>query len=207
MTISNYYNSKRKRILDIVLAVFFLFFLSPFFILLYILIFIYDGNGVIFKQKRFGKNKKIFTLYKFRTMKKGATYVRNKLQILNEAPYPMFKIKNDPRFTKIGKKLSLTGIDEIPQLINILKGNMSFIGPRPLPIDEANQLDQTWNFRYKVKPGILSKWALSPKRHLSLPHWKKLEKEDLQFGSVKSDILFLINYIKIIFIKELLRNR
>lgn len=207
MKISTYYTSNRKRSLDLILALFFLFFLSPFFVLLSIVILIKDGKPIIFKQKRLGENKNIFILYKFRTMKKGSAQIKNKLQALNEAPYPMFKIKNDPRFTNIGRFLSVIGIDEIPQLINILKGEMSFIGPRPLPIDEAKQLDKSWDFRYKVKPGLLSKWALSPKRHFSLPYWKKLEKEDLESGSMKLDILFLINYIKTIFIKELLRNR
>lgn len=200
--INKYYNSKRKRIFDLSLSIVLIFIFIPIFTVISFLIFFDDGFPVIFKQKRTGKNGKEFRLFKFRTMKKGSWKLQKKLISINEAPYPMFKIKDDPRFTHIGKKLSQLGLDELPQLINILKGEMSFIGPRPLPTNEALKLDHSWNFRHKVKPGILSKWAISNKRHLSLKEWKSLDIIGLKNGSIKSDVLLIIETTKVIFFKH-----
>lgn len=199
--IAKYYFSKRKRILDMIMALSILIVFSPFFLIFYLILLLLNGHPVIFKQKRVGKNKNTYTLYKIRTMKKGASKLQYKLRVLNQAPYPMFKIKNDPRFTLIGKYLSQLGLDEVPQLYNILKGEMSFVGPRPLPVDEAQKLDQSWDFRYFVRPGILSNWALSSKRHESLSSWKKLEQADLKVGSILGDIILIFNSIKIVLLK------
>ena len=107
-------------------------------------------------------------------MKNEADLHKKNLSKLNEAPFPMFKIAKDPRYVGIGRLLSRSGLDELPQLINILRGEMSFIGPRPLPLAEAAELSTAWNFRYRVRPGILSEWAVSEKRHTSLAHWRNL---------------------------------
>lgn len=120
-------------------------------------------------------------------MKNGAEKQRNKLLKLNQAPWPMFKVYNDPRYTKIGKFLSMSGIDELPQLWNILKGEMSVVGPRPLPVGEAKLLGADWDFRYKVRPGIISEWAINPKRYQSLAKWKELEKETMKKAGLKWD--------------------
>jgi lipopolysaccharide/colanic/teichoic acid biosynthesis glycosyltransferase len=164
-------------------------------------------KSVIFKQKRLGKNKKVFTIYKIRTMKKGSEKLRNKLGKINEAPSPMFKAKNDPRFLPIGKVLSKFGLDELPQLVNIIRGEMSLIGPRPLPVDEAEKLDETWNFRYTVKPGILSFWALSASRYDSLNAWKQLEKETLEIQNISTEIKLLFIAINQIIIRQLTNLR
>ncbi|GIK84384.1 MAG: hypothetical protein BroJett025_10060 [Patescibacteria group bacterium] len=202
ITIHRYYHSRSKRILDFFLALSLLTLLSPLIVCLCCSTGIVGGKPVVYKQMRLGKNKKPFILYKIRTMKKGASVLQQKLKDLNEAPYPMFKIANDPRFTRIGKYLSRLGLDEIPQIINIIKGEMSFIGPRPLPIYEASQLDDTWDFRYKVKPGILSTWALSPKRHDSLAEWKKLEISGLQCASIANDIRLIIRSVKTVIFRH-----
>jgi lipopolysaccharide/colanic/teichoic acid biosynthesis glycosyltransferase len=120
-------------------------------------------------------------------MVKNAELLRSKNQKhfaeLNYAPAPMFKIKNDPRFLKIGKFLSHSGLDELPQLINILKGQMSLVGPRPLPTNEAQTLkkiDPDWYFwRHQVKPGLFSLWVLNNERHKNLEAWRGLEKKTL----------------------------
>ncbi len=121
-------------------------------------------------------------------MKLGADKEKLKLRKLNQAPWPMFKLADDPRYTKIGKFMSSTGIDELPQVWNILKGEMSVVGPRPLPLHESKLLDQHWNFRYKVHPGIISEWAVNPLRYHSLAKWQQLEKDTLKVGSWTYDI-------------------
>ncbi|MBU0974851.1 sugar transferase [Patescibacteria group bacterium] len=205
-----------KRIFDIILSIIGLIFFIPIFVFIYPFFVLLIGCPVIFKQKRIGKDKKIFTIYKLRTMKRGASSQQDKLKKLNISPYPMFKIKNDPRFTIIGKTLSNFGIDEIPQIINILKGEMSLVGPRPLPVNEANSLPSSWDFRYKVRPGIISKWALSPNRYQSLNEWRKLEKNEINDlivrnesklnWSLKNDLSLIFNTFYKIIIKQLLKG-
>ncbi len=187
-----YYFSTEKRIFDVVLSVSMLFLLSPLLAVLAIAIFITIGNPVLFAQSRSGINKKTFLMLKFRTMRQGAEIDRNKYKHLNQAPYPMFKIFNDPRFIGIGGWLSRTGFDELPQLINILRGQMSFVGPRPLPVNETKLLDSSWDFRYQVKPGIFSYWTLSKDRHKSLQIWRKLEESTLLEGGLgfECEIIF-----------------
>lgn len=154
------------------------------------------GSPVFFKQKRLRQKTKTFTIYKFRTMVKNAQLIRKKYQKLNQAPAPMFKIDNDPRFVGIGKFLSRTGLDELPQLINIIKGEMSFVGPRPLPVTEARKLSKAWQFRYQVKPGIFSFWANSPERNQSLSKWKSLEIETLKQGGLRFELSLMVKVVK-----------
>ncbi len=160
----------------------------PIFAVISLWIFLDDGGPIFFHQKRMGHQKKPFVLWKFRTMKHGADGTKKKLLAANEAPSPMFKIGNDPRYTRVGKFLSRVGFDELPQLWNILKGEMSLVGPRPLPIEEAQTLPKTWDFRYIVKPGIISEWAISPLRYQSLKKWSYLEKDTLRQGSWRYDL-------------------
>lgn len=202
MKIDHYYYSIQKRMFDLVISLGILCLLLPLFIVLYPILLLAIGSPLIFSQKRVGKNKKTFTIYKIRTMRNGSSFVQKRLTQLNEAPYPMFKIKEDPRFHKLGGFLSNSGIDEIPQILNIFKNEMSFVGPRPLPINESNILDSTWEFRYLVKPGILSKWALSSKRHVSLNEWRKLEKSDLKKASIISDINLITNAIRVLIVNK-----
>ena len=199
------FTSFLKYFIDLILVLVALFFLLPFFIILWPILFWQIGSPIIFKQKRTGKNSKTFTIYKFRTMVKNAELLRskkqNQLAKLNYAPQPMFKISNDPRFVKFGKFLSHTGLDELPQLVNVIKGEMSLVGPRPLPVNEANSLkkiDANWYFwRHQVKPGLFSLWVLDDKRHQSLKTWKKLERKTLALNLVQQYLLIF----KIIFIQ------
>jgi lipopolysaccharide/colanic/teichoic acid biosynthesis glycosyltransferase len=179
--------SYSKRIIDLFITCIILPLYLPFFIVLWLTSLWQIGYPIIFKQKRAGKNGKEFTIYKFRTMVKNAESLRSRNQEkfakLNYAPKPMFKIENDPRFTKFGKVLSKTGLDELPQIINIIKGDMSLVGPRPLPISEAKELkkiDPDWYlWRHQVKPGLFSLWVLDDRRHQSLKIWKQLERDTL----------------------------
>lgn len=196
MTPSLYFNSRQKRVLDIALSLFLIAVFSPLLIGISILNLVTAGSPILFFQKRVGKEKKVFTILKFRTMYIEAEKDRTKFSRLNEAPLPMFKASNDPRFVGIGHYLSKSGLDELPQLFNILKGEMSFVGPRPLPVYEAKQLGTDWNFRYRVRPGIFSEWSLSSERHKSLKTWKELEVATLQLNSVKDELKLMYRNVR-----------
>jgi lipopolysaccharide/colanic/teichoic acid biosynthesis glycosyltransferase len=193
--IHHYYFSVEKRLFDISLSLILIILSFPLLATISLLIFLTIGEPIIFKQKRVGKNKKVFTIYKFRTMVRNAQQLKSKYKKQNQAPEPMFKIYNDPRFIGIGQFLSKSGLDELPQLFNILKAEMSFVGPRPLPITESKNLNKNWNFRYQVKPGIFSKWALSNDKHQSLTKWRDLEVTTLKKGSLKTDIQMISRII------------
>ena len=160
-----------ERLLALTLMVF----CTPVWILTFIITKCTSSGPFLFKQKRLGKNKKPFALYKIRTMKVGAEKLQKKYQKLNEADGPVFKIRNDPRFTPFGKWLSHTGLDELPQLINIVKGEMSFIGPRPLPVSEAIKIPTKYAPRFSVLPGITSPWVVEGSHQLSFKDWMELD--------------------------------
>jgi len=204
--VDTYYYSIQKRVFDLTLSLILLIFLFPLFLVLAVCIVIDDGYPVIFKQKRMGKHKKDFTIFKFRTMKKGSEKKQASFQKINQAPYPMFKIEDDPRFTNLGSLLSKLGIDELPQIINILKGEMSFIGPRPLPTYESKKLDETWDFRYTVKPGIISEWALNKDRYKSLKKWKALEINSFKKGSSINDMYLVYSALVKVTLKKLIKK-
>lgn len=194
--INSYYFSYKKKLFDLSFSFFGLFFGWPFLFLISFLIFLKSGFPIFYVQKRMGKNNKIFNMYKFRTMKVFAEKENNKYSILNQAPWPMFKIFDDPRFVGDGKFLSKSGLDELPQLFNILKGEMSVVGPRPLPEKEANELvgiDPEFTFRFLVKPGIFSEWGLSENRHKSLKIWKSLDKKTVLNGGWFYDLKLIGN--------------
>jgi lipopolysaccharide/colanic/teichoic acid biosynthesis glycosyltransferase len=172
--------------------------LLPFFFLVSIAVLLTSGWPIFFFQKRTGLGKKPFVMIKFRTMVKDAKLKKKPLFKLNEAPWPMFKLRNDPRYTKVGKFLSQAGFDEIPQLFNILLGHMSFVGPRPLPIEEASKLPSSWNFRYLVRPGMTSRWVVSSNRYSSLAGWQKLEKNDLFTSSIIKDLKILFSTFRFV---------
>lgn len=188
MLSSSYHFSWQKRTLDVCLALTFLIFLFPLFCGVVLLVLATSGTPILFWQERLGHNKKPFKMLKFRTMRPGAEQMKEKLIPHNEAPWPMFKMKNDPRFTQVGRFLSRSGLDELPQFFQILTGEMSFVGPRPLPVPEAKNLPRSWAFRYEVKPGILSEWAIAPDRYASLKRWRELELETVKRGSLFNDL-------------------
>jgi lipopolysaccharide/colanic/teichoic acid biosynthesis glycosyltransferase len=195
VSIDPYYHSRRKRGLDVILAFLLLILTLPLIALISLLIFVFSGPPIIFIQKRTGQNKEPFKMYKFRTMAKGASKLKKHYAHLNQAPAPMFKIHDDPRLTKLGKNLYQLGLDELPQLINIIKGDMSLVGPRPLPIRQANKLSSKWNFRYQVKPGLFSQWTLDEDKYKSLKAWRNLEKKTINQGSLFLDIKIILKNI------------
>ncbi|MFH1320226.1 MAG: sugar transferase, partial [Bacteroidota bacterium] len=140
--IDSYWQYFVKRTMDLVVGFILIILTCPFMIAAVIVIKVTSKAPVLFIQKRVGYNKRIFSLYKFRTMRVGAEKEQEKFQKLNEMDGPVFKIRNDPRVTKIGYWLRKTSIDELPQLFNVIKGDMSLVGPRPLPVRDYNGFDK-----------------------------------------------------------------
>jgi lipopolysaccharide/colanic/teichoic acid biosynthesis glycosyltransferase len=125
----------------------------------------------------------------------NASRIQSRLKNLNEADGPVFKIRNDPRFTRFGKILSRTGLDELPQMINVMKGEMSIVGPRPLPTDEANQLTAIQKVRELVKPGITSSWVIAGSHKLSFKEWMDLDRIYVEKASLTGDFSIILKTI------------
>ena len=195
--VSAYHKSFQKRFFDIAASLVGLLSFGPIIIAISLLIKKENGGPVFFIQKRIGKNGKEFKLIKFRTMKKDAEKLKSKYLHLNDADGPVFKITNDPRYTKFGRFLARTGLDELPQLINVLKGEMSLVGPRPLPIYEANKLTKSQKIRELVKPGITSSWVVQGAHKLSFKRWMELDKEYVRNATLAQDIKILLSTFKI----------
>lgn len=146
----------------------------------------------IFRQRRVGKNKKPFTIYKIRTMVENAEYLKTKYLKLNEADGPVFKIRDDPRYTKVGKLISRFAIDEIPQFVNVIKGDMGLVGPRPLPIDEAAKIPERYKLRFSVLPGMTSLWVVKGGHTLSFEEWMEFDLNYVKIRSAKTDLTILL---------------
>lgn len=160
------------------LLAFFLIILTlPLYPFIFLAISLSSPGPYIFKQIRLGKNKIPFTIYKFRTMYIKADDQKKLYIHLNELEWPLFKMSNDPRLTWIGKFLIKFGIDELPQLRNIIEGDMSFVGPRPFPVDEALKIPKKYDKRYLVKPGITGLWVLKGYHKLTLDEWMRTDIE------------------------------
>lgn len=191
-----YYFSTRKRLYDLVVSLFSLAILSPIIIFIAILTKLSSRGPVMFTQKRAGLFGKPFLMYKFRTMYVGADKDQKKYQKLNTSPFPTFKIKDDPRFVGIGRWLSRSSLDELPQLFNVLLGNMSLVGPRPLPVNENKLLPPYWRFRTRVKPGIFSGWIFFNRQKLTSQKWAKFDLADLHSGGIIHDITLMTRVIR-----------
>ncbi|OGK13474.1 hypothetical protein A3C98_03205 [Candidatus Roizmanbacteria bacterium RIFCSPHIGHO2_02_FULL_37_15] len=164
--------------------------LSPILAFWFILVKLTSKGPFVFRQLRAGRNFKPFSLYKIRTMYENAEQQKDKVRYLNEADGPVFKIKDDPRFTPIGRILSRIGQDEILQLINVIRGEMSFVGPRPLPVAEAKKIEKKYQDRFSIKPGITSLWIIRGAHELTFVQWME---SDLEYVRKKS--VFLDFYI------------
>lgn len=196
-------------VLNKALALFFIILSFPFWPILYFVIKITSKGPFIFKQKRMGKNRKAFTMYKIRTMHAGAEKLKVKYAEYNEVDGPVFKIKNDPRYTGIGKFLARTGLDEIPQLFNVLKGEMALVGPRPLPVAEALRIPEKYEIRFSILPGCTSAWVIKGAHKLGFKKWMELDLDYVRNKSLEYDLRIIFSTMLLmfrIFIKALLRN-
>lgn len=179
--------------LDFIGSLLLLIALSPLFLVATLLILMTSPGPVFFVQDRIGRNKRIFRLYKFRTMVADAEARIAALETLNEVDGPAFKIKNDPRITGIGKFLRKTSIDELPQLINVLKGEMSLVGPRPLPVRDYNGFNQDWQRRrFSVRPGITCLWQINGRCNVSFSDWMKMDLQYIDQWSFWLDLKILL---------------
>ncbi|MCU9613197.1 sugar transferase [Caldibacillus lycopersici] len=189
-----------KRILDFVFAVIGIVFLSPLFLIVALLIKIEDKQGpIFFKQIRIGKDGKEFYMYKFRSMVSNAEELKAKLIEKNEATGPVFKMKNDPRVTKIGRFIRKTSIDELPQLLNVLKGQMSLVGPRPALPDEVAHYSIYEKQRLTVTPGLTCYWQVSGRSSLSFGEWVELDIKYINERSIIVDIKLIFKTVLVLF--------
>ena len=156
-----------------------------------------DSKGpVFFVQERMGYNKRRFSMIKFRTMTIDAEARMEEIEHLNEKNGPIFKIKNDPRITRVGKILRKFSIDELPQLFNVLIGDMSLVGPRPLSIRDALRLEELWQKRrFSVKPGLTCLWQISGRSNLSFEQWVELDLEYIDTWSLQLDWWILLKTV------------
>lgn len=189
-----------KRMLDIVCSITALVCLSWLFLITALAIMIEDGGNPFFVQTRVGKNGKVFRMYKFRSMYMGAEHEINKLQDKNEADGPVFKIANDPRVTRVGAFIRRTSIDELPQLINILKGDMSIVGPRPPLKNEVLEYNDFQLQRLLVKPGLTCYWQCSGRSDVSFDEWMRLDIKYIKERSFWNDIKIIFNTIPAVII-------
>ncbi len=185
-----------KRVLDIVCSGLALLVLSP--VLLVVAIAVRsDGGPAIFAQERVGKDGKIFRIYKFRSMcvNADAPEMLEKLAAFNEMDGPAFKIKNDPRITKVGRYIRRTSLDELPQLFNILIGDMSIVGPRPPLTSEVEQYTDYQRQRLLVKQGLTCYWQCSGRNNICFDEWVELDLKYIRERSLWTDIKIILKTI------------
>lgn len=188
-----------KRIMDIVLSCLALCFFIPLFIVISLIIKTDNPKGHIFYQQiRIGKNGKPFKMYKFRTMDMDADSQFMGLKEANEVCGPMFKIKDDPRITKVGKILRKYSLDEFPQFINVLKGDMSVVGPRP-PLEREVEVYSEFDCqRLMIKPGITGLWQVTLRNMTNFKGMLELDLLYIDSLSVKNDLIILIKTVKVV---------
>lgn len=189
-----------KQVFDFVAAAIVLFLISPLMLAIALAIKISSKGPVIFTQKRVGLNGRIFKMYKFRSMCINAEELKAELAYLNEMSGPVFKIKDDPRVTSVGKFLRKTSLDELPQLWNVLKQDMSLVGPRPPLPSEVNMYDPKHRKRLAVKPGITCIWQISGRNDVDFEQWMDMDAEYMDRWSFWLDIKILAKTVPVVLI-------
>jgi exopolysaccharide biosynthesis polyprenyl glycosylphosphotransferase len=186
------YRQRIKRAIDIGGALFGLVVGAPLFLVVAILIKITSKGPVLFRQERYGLGKRTFRIVKFRTMVENAEAAQATLEHMNQNSGPVFKIFKDPRVTKVGAFLRKTSIDELPQLINVLKGEMSLVGPRPLNKRDVSRFSAAWLMRrFSVKPGLTCLWQISGRSNVSFDRWIALDLHYIDHWSLQMDLKIL----------------
>ncbi len=180
-----------KAVFDRVAAALLLLLLSPLLVAVALAIVLTMGRPVFFLQKRLGLNGRAFRIFKFRTMVLDARQKQDELADENVMGGPVFKVKNDPRITPLGRFLRKSSIDELPQLINVLLGDISIVGPRPLPTYEARKVPSWAWRRYAVKPGITCYWQVSGRNNISFEQWMRLDLKYIDEWSLGLDVVLM----------------
>jgi exopolysaccharide biosynthesis polyprenyl glycosylphosphotransferase len=183
-----------KQVLDFFGAFVLLIVLSPVFLIIAAAIKLTSPGPILFRQQRSGMSGAPFTIYKFRTMATNAEQFKHELEAMNEMQGPVFKVTNDPRVTPIGKFLRKYSLDELPQIFNVLRGEMSLVGPRPLPVDEVRRFENlAHRRRLSVKPGISCLWQISGRNQISdFKEWVRLDLEYIDNWSFWLDLKILL---------------
>ncbi|HEX8286910.1 MAG TPA: sugar transferase [Pyrinomonadaceae bacterium] len=185
-----------KRLIDLIGSTVLLVLFAPLLAIISILIKFDSPGPVFFVQERMGYNKRRFRMIKFRTMVPDAEARMKEIEHLNEKDGAIFKMKNDPRVTRLGRILRKTSLDELPQLINVLLGDMSLVGPRPLSIRDALRLEKSWQKRrFSVRPGLTCLWQISGRSNLSFEQWMQLDLEYIDHWSLLLDWWILLRTI------------
>ena len=185
-----------KRFLDLVLSVVLIILTSPIMLFAAVAIKLNSPGPVLFIQERIGYNKRIFRCYKFRTMVMNAEKLQEGLESQNEMDGPVFKIKNDSRITKTGKWLRKLSIDELPQIFNVIRGDMSMVGPRPLPLRDFNKFQEDWlHRRSSVLPGITCTWQINGRSDINFEEWVKMDMRYIDNWNLFEDFKILIKTI------------
>ena len=189
-----------KRSLDIFASLAGLIVLSPLFLIVAFAIKIEDPKGsVFFSQQRCGKDNKLFPMYKFRSMVSNAEELLDELKEMNEMDGPVFKIKEDPRITKVGKFIRKTSIDELPQLLNVLKGDMSLVGPRPAIPHEVAEYNEYQMQRLLVKPGLTCIWQVSGRNTIGFDEWIEMDLKYIKTRSFLLDLKLIFKTVGVLF--------
>ena len=189
-----------KRIIDIFVAFVALVMLSPVLAVIAIAIKLDSRGPVFFRQDRVGLKRKMFKMHKFRTMRVDAEERIKELEDKNEVNGAAFKMANDPRITRVGKTLRKLSLDELPQFIDVLKGSMSLVGPRPLPIRDVERFDKGWQKRrFSVKPGITCLWQINGRHEIDFEHWMELDLQYIDNWSLSMDFDILLKTVPAVF--------
>lgn len=187
-----------KRVCDVVGSGILLVILAPLFALMSVLVLVTSRGAIFFRQIRVGRNGRKFVLYKFRSMVEGAEAQLAELREKNEMAGPVFKITDDPRITKLGKFLRMTSIDELPQLFNVLKGDMSLVGPRPPLPHEVDQYEPWQRRRLSMKPGITCIWQISGRNKIGFEDWMKLDLQYIDRWTLWLDFKILLKTVWVV---------
>jgi exopolysaccharide biosynthesis polyprenyl glycosylphosphotransferase len=188
-----------KRLIDILFVLCIAPFLVPLFVLTAIAIKIDSPGPVFFVQERVGLRKRIFKMYKFRSMVENSEELLKDIEHLNEAQGPNFKIKNDPRVTRVGKLIRKTSLDEFPQFFNVFMGDMSLVGPRPMSLRDVDLFDRGMQRkRFSVKPGLTCLWQISGRSELTFDQWLELDLAYIENWSLGLDFKILLKTIPVV---------
>lgn len=191
-----------KRVTDVLLASLALLMLSPVLLVIAAVLAVTSPGPIIYKSLRIGKDYKPFHMYKFRTMRVDADQQRDALRQAVGLQGQLFKIKEDPRVTPVGKLLRSTSLDELPQLLNVLKGDMSLVGPRPLPPDESEMFVSPYTMRFSVYPGITGLWQIKGRSNNDFQFLCKLEYSYIRNWSFWKDLEIMFQTIPAVLAKR-----
>ncbi len=191
-----------KRGFDVLASCFALVVLSPIFLLTALAIILEDGGPVLFTQTRAGKDMRPFKIYKFRSMYRNAEAQFERMQAQNEQTGHAFKIKNDPRITHVGKFIRRYSIDELPQLLNIVKGDMSIVGPRPILYHQMEECNAYEKQRLIVKPGLTCYWQVCGRAKIKWDKWVELDLQYIEDMSILKDIELILRTFPAVFGKD-----